>query len=111
MTDPVFPATLASQFASAPVSRHFADAALIHAMGRFEAALALAQAEVGLVPAEAAHRIAQTCAALARPAAEADDAFAPQRLAAAARLPRRTLRGVITRCGAAGALAAVVEFV
>ena len=72
MTDPVFPATLASQFASAPVSRHFADAALIHAMGRFEAALALAQAEVGLVPAEAAHRIAQTCAALARPAAEAE---------------------------------------
>ena len=46
MTDPVFPATLASQFASAPVSRHFADAALIQAMGRFEAALALAQAEV-----------------------------------------------------------------
>jgi 3-carboxy-cis,cis-muconate cycloisomerase len=85
MTDPVFPATLASQFASAPVSRHFADAALIHAMGRFEAALALAQAEVGLVPAEAAHRIAQTCAALARPAAEADNALAPQRLAAAAR--------------------------
>jgi 3-carboxy-cis,cis-muconate cycloisomerase len=79
------PASLAGQFASEPVSRHFGDAALVDAMGRFEAALALAQADVGLVPAPAAHAIARACAGLAAAAAEPDGAFSPSRLAAAAR--------------------------
>ncbi|MFY7872150.1 MAG: hypothetical protein ACOVQL_07215 [Limnohabitans sp.] len=44
MSAPSPAALLSSQFASEPVSRHFSDAALIAAMGRFEAALAQAQA-------------------------------------------------------------------
>ena len=56
-------------FASDPVSRHFGDAALLSAMARFEAGLAAAQADAGLVPREAADAIAAVCAQVgARPA-------------------------------------------
>jgi 3-carboxy-cis,cis-muconate cycloisomerase len=58
------PAQLRDQFASDPVSRHFDDAALIAAMARFEAALALAQADVGLISRPAAECIASVCLAL-----------------------------------------------
>lgn len=58
------PAQLRDQFASDPVSRHFDDAALIGAMARFEAALALAQADVGLIDRPAAECIASVCLAL-----------------------------------------------
>jgi 3-carboxy-cis,cis-muconate cycloisomerase len=57
-------AQLRDQFASDPVSRHFDDAALIAAMARFEAALALAQGEVGLIGRQAAECIASVCLAL-----------------------------------------------
>jgi 3-carboxy-cis,cis-muconate cycloisomerase len=58
------PAQLRDQFASDMVSRHFDDAALIAAMARFEAALALAQADVGLIRSQAAQCIASVCLAL-----------------------------------------------
>jgi 3-carboxy-cis,cis-muconate cycloisomerase len=61
--------TLRGLFASDPVSRHFDDAALLAAMARFEAALAAAQADVGLVPHTAAARIEAVCAARFGPAA------------------------------------------
>lgn len=77
--------TLSSQFASEPVSRHFSDAALIAAMARFEAALALAQADTGLVPSAAAQAIARVCAHLPQDAARSDSPFRPDRLAVAAR--------------------------
>jgi 3-carboxy-cis,cis-muconate cycloisomerase len=91
---------LRGQFASDTVSRHFDDAALLAAMARFEAALAAAQADAGIVPRPAAERIERTAVALfgegaavdaARPpagaprGASADGAFAPAALAAAAR--------------------------
>lgn len=58
------PSQLRDQFASDPVSRHFDDAALIAAMARFEAALALAQADAGLIGREQAECIASVCFAL-----------------------------------------------
>lgn len=102
--------TLRRQFASDTVSCHFDDAALLAAMARFEAALALAQARCGLVPAAAASAIEAVCvrhfgvaAAAGRapgapahavgtapasrrsPVADAEDPFEPATLAAAAR--------------------------
>ncbi|MFO0232230.1 MAG: hypothetical protein ACK51M_04080, partial [Burkholderiales bacterium] len=92
---------LRGQFASDTVSRHFDDAALLAAMARFEAALAAAQADAGLVPRSAAERIELTAVAAfgaaaavdpAHPPAVArrvadpdDDPFAPRALAEAAR--------------------------
>ncbi|MCX7228828.1 MAG: lyase family protein [Burkholderiales bacterium] len=61
--------TLRGLFASDPVSRHFDDAALLAAMARFEAALAAAQADAGLVPRAAAARIEAVCTARFGPAA------------------------------------------
>lgn len=58
------PAQLKDQFASDPVSRHLDDAALIAAMARFEAALALAQADAGLIENQAAQAIAEVCLTL-----------------------------------------------
>ncbi|MFZ9406384.1 MAG: 3-carboxy-cis,cis-muconate cycloisomerase [Burkholderiaceae bacterium] len=58
------PTQLRDQFASDPVSRHFDDAALIAAMARFEAALALAQADAGLIGRQQAECIAAVCLAL-----------------------------------------------
>ena len=58
------PAQLKDQFASDPVSRHLDDAALIAAMARFEAALALAEADAGLIDAAAAETIASVCMTL-----------------------------------------------
>lgn len=54
-------AQLKDQFASDPVSRHLDDAALIAAMARFEAALALAQADAGLFDPPIAECIASVC--------------------------------------------------
>lgn len=85
MTDIAFAPTLASQFASETVSRHFGDIALLDGMGRFEAALARAQAGAGIVPPEAARCIGAACAGLAQAATLANGPFAPARLAAAAR--------------------------
>src|SRR5688572_24586209 len=48
-------------FASAEVARIFSDRLLIQAMLDFEAALAKAETEVGVIPAEAAEAIAATC--------------------------------------------------
>ncbi|HYF59854.1 MAG TPA: lyase family protein [Burkholderiaceae bacterium] len=76
--------TLRSAFASDAVSRHFDDASLIAAMARFEAALALAEADAGIVPADAARAIAAVCARAAD-GARAGGAFDPARLAADAR--------------------------
>ena len=76
--------TLNAQFASDPVSRHFTDSALLAAMARFEAALALAQADAGVVPRAAAEQIAAVCERLdgvASPPA----GFEPETLAGAAR--------------------------
>ena len=85
MSAPSSAALLSSQFASEPVSRHFSDTALIAAMGRFEAALAQAQASAGLVPLAAAEHIAQVCAGLGEAALQADSPFGAGHLAAAAR--------------------------
>ena len=60
------PAQLKDQFASDPVSRHLDDAALIAAMARFEAALALAEADAGLVDRQAAETIAAVCLEIGR---------------------------------------------
>lgn len=68
---------LRGQFASDTVSRHFDDAALLAAMGRFEAALAAAQAAAGLVPRAAADRIERVAVATLGPAAAVDPARAP----------------------------------
>jgi 3-carboxy-cis,cis-muconate cycloisomerase len=76
--------SLHTQFASDPVSRHFSDAAMLAAMGRFEAALALAQADAGIVPRAAAEHIAQVCERLDGVAAP-PSGFEPETLAAAAR--------------------------
>jgi 3-carboxy-cis,cis-muconate cycloisomerase len=90
---------LRGQFASDTVSRHFHDAALLAAMGRFEAALAAAQADAGLVPRGAAQCIERVAVARLGPAAAVDpnhppatapsaaegDPFVPATLAAAAR--------------------------
>lgn len=92
---------LRQQFASDTVSRHFNDAALLAAMGRFEAALCAAQAEVGVVPAAAAQcieRVVVAClgtgaavdpsnppAIAVSPAPDWAHHFAPAALAAAAR--------------------------
>jgi 3-carboxy-cis,cis-muconate cycloisomerase len=92
---------LRGQFASDTVSRHFDDAALLAAMARFEAALAAAQADAGVLPRPAAERIERTAVAVfgtaaavdpAHPPAVArrvadpdDDPFAPGALAEAAR--------------------------
>jgi 3-carboxy-cis,cis-muconate cycloisomerase len=54
--------TLRSQFSCDTVSQHFSDEALLAAMARFEAALSLAQADVGLIPPACAERIARVCA-------------------------------------------------
>jgi 3-carboxy-cis,cis-muconate cycloisomerase len=72
--------TLRGLFAAEPVSRHFSDEALIAAMARFEAALALALADVGLAPRSAADRIAACCDAL-----EPGGPFAAEALVPAAR--------------------------
>ena len=85
MRPSAFAATLASQFASAAVSQPFADAALIATMGRFEAGLALAQAEVGIVPPRAAETIARACAHLATESSLTEGPFTPAALAPAAR--------------------------
>jgi 3-carboxy-cis,cis-muconate cycloisomerase len=79
--------TLRGIFASDPVSRHFEDRALLSAMALFEAELAAAQADAGLLPRAAAERIAAVCARRFGPgAAPADnDAFDAARLGPAAR--------------------------
>jgi 3-carboxy-cis,cis-muconate cycloisomerase len=71
-------------FASDPVSRHFSDAALLSAMARFEAGLAAAQADAGLVPRQAAETIAAVCARVGAPA-DGLPAFDAALLAPAAR--------------------------
>ena len=77
------PATLKDQFAYEAVAVQWRDEALLAALARFEAALALAEADCGLVPAGAARAIAATCDRIARdPAAAGLD---PGHLAAAAR--------------------------
>jgi 3-carboxy-cis,cis-muconate cycloisomerase len=48
-------------FKDSEIETLLADEAIIRAMLRFEAALALAQADVGLIPAEHADRIARVC--------------------------------------------------
>jgi len=79
--------TLRGIFASDPVSRHFEDRALLSAMARFEAELAAAQADAGLLPRAAAERIAAVCARHFGPGAAPadDDAFDAARLGPAAR--------------------------
>jgi len=54
---------LRGQFTSDTVSRHFDDAALLAALARFEAGLAGAQADAGIVPRAAADAIGRVCAA------------------------------------------------
>jgi 3-carboxy-cis,cis-muconate cycloisomerase len=79
---------LRGQFASDTVSRHFDDAALLAALARFEAALAGAQADAGLVPRTAADAIARVVARRfgeGRAVPSAPDPFDPGALAAAAR--------------------------
>lgn len=76
---------LRGAFASDTVSRHFTDAALLAAMAGVEAALARAQADVGLLPRAAADAIAATCAAVGTPPRDGPDPFEPRALAAAAR--------------------------
>lgn len=75
---------LRGQFASDTVSRHFDDAALLSAMARFEAALAQAQADAGVLPRQAADAIASVCLRLDGNAPLAG-AFAPERLVPEAR--------------------------
>jgi 3-carboxy-cis,cis-muconate cycloisomerase len=72
--------TLKNVFACEALSDHWTDRALLRAMARFEAALALAQSDSGIVPADAARRIAEVCERV-----EPDGAFDPQRLVPAAR--------------------------
>jgi 3-carboxy-cis,cis-muconate cycloisomerase len=67
--------SLKDQFTFDAVASAWRDAALLAAHARFEAALALAQAECGLVPAQAARSIAATCVRIAEdPAAAGLDA-------------------------------------
>ena len=67
---------LSSLFGDAETARHFSVEAEVEAMLRFEAALALAQAEVGLIPDEAASRIAERCENFRADVASLAQAFA-----------------------------------
>ena len=67
---------LSSLFGDAETARYFSLEAEIEAMLRFEAALALAQAEVGLIPAAAASRIAERCQDFRADVASLAQAFA-----------------------------------
>ena len=58
----VHPPRLAALVGDAEIEALFSDEADLRAMLRVEAVLALAEAEVGLVPAEAAARIGEVCA-------------------------------------------------
>ena len=61
--DPTQSGLLAPIFASAAMQRLFADQALLQAMLDFEAALARAQARIGIIPEDAADSISESCKA------------------------------------------------
>jgi 3-carboxy-cis,cis-muconate cycloisomerase len=63
---------LKDQFTCIAVSEHWSDAALLAALARFEAALALAEADAGLVPQQAAAAIAACCERVAADPASLD---------------------------------------
>ena len=81
-------------FVSAPVQSIFSDRSLLEAMLDFEAALARAQAELGIIPAESAEAIAAACdasqydvAEIGRNAALAGNVDIPLVKALTARVP------------------------
>ena len=78
-------AGLRSMLAGERLAPLLGDEALLAAMLRFEAALARAEADCGLVPREAATAIEQHCEALASDPARLREVFEPVRLAQEAR--------------------------
>jgi len=78
-------AGLRAMLAGARLGPLLSDAALLAAMLRFEAALARAQADCGLVPREAADAIGHACARLAADPALLQSVFDPATLAPQAR--------------------------